>query len=192
MTEQILEEGQQQISTWSGGETRQLFIHPQQSNLTDRNFDFRISTAIIYTEHSDFSPFNGYHRKLMLLDGALEIVHDGHYSIQLKKFEQDAFEGDWKTHSLGTGTDFNVIHNNSYQVEMMPATSDPGVDFSLEINKGEWIFIYIVRGGLKSNSTGKTIGEGGLYICREDFDSSAIDLHSLVASEWVFVKISSR
>lgn len=192
MTEQILEKGQQQVNTWSGGETRQLFIHPQQSNLKDLNFDFRISTATISTEHSDFSAFNGYHRKLMLLDGALEIVHDGHHSIQLKKFEQDSFEGDWKTHSLGTGTDFNVIYSDRYLVEMMPATSDPGVDFSLEINKGEWIFIYILSGGLKSNSSGKTIGEGGLYICREDFDSSSLDLHSLVASEWIFVKINSR
>ncbi len=33
-----------QISTWSGGQTTQLFLSPKEGSYQDRTFDFRLST----------------------------------------------------------------------------------------------------------------------------------------------------
>ena len=97
------------ISNWSGGSTSQLYIFPKNSTLQERNFDFRISSAIVEVEESEFTSFVGYDRLLMVLNGELEIVHENQYSKTLKKFEIDSFSGDWKTTSKGKIVDFNLI-----------------------------------------------------------------------------------
>ena len=38
-----------QISTWSGGQTTQLFL-PEGGSYPDRTFDFRLSTATVEVE----------------------------------------------------------------------------------------------------------------------------------------------
>jgi environmental stress-induced protein Ves len=97
------------ISNWSGGSTSQLYIFPKDSTLQERNFDFRISSAIVEVEESEFTSFAGYDRILMVLNGELEIVHENQYSKTLKQFEIDSFSGDWKTSSKGKIVDFNLI-----------------------------------------------------------------------------------
>ena len=44
-----------QISTWSGGQTTQLFLSPKEGSYPDRTFDFRLSTATVEVEKSDFT-----------------------------------------------------------------------------------------------------------------------------------------
>ena len=39
-----------QISTWSGGQTTQLFLSPEGGSYPDRTFDFRLSTATVEVE----------------------------------------------------------------------------------------------------------------------------------------------
>ena len=53
-----------QISTWSGGQTTQLFLSPKEGSYPDRTFDFRLSTATVEVEKSDFTDLTGYHRIL--------------------------------------------------------------------------------------------------------------------------------
>jgi uncharacterized protein len=96
-------------SNWSGGTTSQLYISPEDSLFADRKFDFRISSAVVELEESDFTPMTGFSRILMVLEGELEIHHEGHYSKVLKPFEIDEFSGDWKTSSKGRVVDFNLI-----------------------------------------------------------------------------------
>ena len=97
------------VSNWSGGSTSQLYIFPKNSTLQERDFDFRISSAIVEVEESEFTSFVGYDRLLMVLNGELEIVHENQYSKTLKQFEIDSFSGDWKTSSKGKIVDFNLI-----------------------------------------------------------------------------------
>lgn len=129
---------------WSGGTTTQLYIQPDGSNFTDRDFNFRVSCASVDVEESDFTPLPGYVRKLMVLDGILQIHHEGHHSIVLKALEQDHFKGSWNTKSRGKVKDFNVI----YKPQIEPTL------FSLDVLKGENLiienlsqsFVYLFKG----------------------------------------------
>ena len=96
-------------SNWSGGETKQLFIYPCDSDFKSRNFDFRISTATVNLDESNFTSLSGFSRKLMVLEGETMLIHENHHSKMVQKFEIDSFQGDWKTKSVGKCSDFNVI-----------------------------------------------------------------------------------
>jgi len=98
-----------ETNLWSGGTTTELLIYPPDSIYKERNFVWRISSAKVETEISEFTSLPGVSRILMTLDGDLKIHHEGHYSKTLKPFEQDSFMGDWKTTSTGQVTDFNLM-----------------------------------------------------------------------------------
>jgi len=97
------------ISDWSGGKTSELFIYPPKSNYKKLDFLFRLSKATIEVEESNFTPLPNVKRKLMVLEGELELVHEGHHSKRLKSLEFDTFFGDWKTKSIGVATDLNLM-----------------------------------------------------------------------------------
>ena len=111
----VIKENQFIETAWSGGSTSQLYIYPKGASLENRDFDFRISSAKIEVEVSNFTSFYGYDRALMVLKGELEIFHEGHYSKKLNQFEIDNFSGDWNTTSKGKVTDFNLIVRNGIQ-----------------------------------------------------------------------------
>ena len=96
-------------SSWSGGATTQLYIAPEGTTYSERNFDTRISTAKVESETSTFTRLPGYHRKLMVLNGNIQLNHQGHPSKILRAFDVDSFEGEWSTEANGTCTDFNVM-----------------------------------------------------------------------------------
>ncbi len=108
----ILSEKDLVVTKWSGGETTQLAISPENATLQDRNFEWRISSAKVDLETSDFSDFSGYKRVIMPLDNDVVLTHDtpsGRLNVLLSAFEQNIFDGAWKTTSKGIMTDFNVI-----------------------------------------------------------------------------------
>jgi environmental stress-induced protein Ves len=105
------------ITNWSGGTTAQLFIYPADTVFAERNFHFRISTATIDVEESDFTPLPIYNRLLAVLEGNLEIIHQGKYSKKLQNFENDRFHGSWQSSSKGKVRDFNVIYNDNFELK---------------------------------------------------------------------------
>jgi environmental stress-induced protein Ves len=157
------------VAKWSGGTTTQLFIHPASSDFSKKEFDYRISTASVELEDSSFTPFPNYNRKLMIIEGVLDLAHDGHYATQLHPFDQDAFSGDWISHSKGKVIDFNVIYKPGYQVKL----------FHFELTKGEGVrlnckettLLYVLYGEIsvsKGRAQQKDVviidGEGELLI----------------------------
>ena len=42
-------------STWSGGTTTEFFIFPTEASYKKKNFDFRLSTATVEVEESEFT-----------------------------------------------------------------------------------------------------------------------------------------
>ena len=105
------------ISDWSGGTTTQLFISPEGASLAGRDFDWRISSAVIQTEESDFTLFDGYERILIPLKGKLEMEHqtpNGVIRQNVNQFELARFSGSWPTKGKGKLTDFNLIFKPSY------------------------------------------------------------------------------
>lgn len=105
----IIRKHELSTSEWSGGTTTQLAIWPEDAIYAKRNFMWRVSSARVEAETSEFTSLPGVARCLMILDGTLWLKHEGHYETTLKRFAQDNFSGDWKTVSRGRVTDFNLM-----------------------------------------------------------------------------------
>ncbi len=109
------------ISKWSGGTSTQLFISPEGATVTDRNFDWRISSALVEAEESDFTLFEGYERILIPLKGKLEMEHqtpNGTIQQNVGEFELARFSGSWPTKAKGKVMDFNVIFKPNYHTKV--------------------------------------------------------------------------
>lgn len=96
-------------SQWMGGKTTELAIYPRTSKYLDRNFIWRLSSATIEVEESDFSKLPDYDRVLMVLEGEVVLSYEGQRVARLKELEQDRFDGGWKTKSFGKITDYNLM-----------------------------------------------------------------------------------
>lgn len=111
----VITREQQKTSTWSGGTTTQLAIYPEDADYGSRNFIWRLSSATVEAEESVFTSLPGIDRIIMILEGEIELEHQGHYKKVLGKFEQDSFSGGWTTKSIGQATDFNLMMKEGCQ-----------------------------------------------------------------------------
>jgi len=102
------------VSSWSGGETTQVFILPRDAVYAERSFQLRISSATVTLDSSDFTPLPGFQRHIMPLEGEMRLEHEGHHTVTLKPYQSDFFEGSWKTKSYGRCVDFNLMHTPSW------------------------------------------------------------------------------
>lgn len=111
MTEEIkvIKKEQQTTTKWTGGTTTQLAIFPEDSSYTDRSFLWRLSSAVVELEESSFTKLPGYDRSLMVLEGQLQLVHEGAQPVALKQYETACFKGGWDTISYGKAKDFNLM-----------------------------------------------------------------------------------
>lgn len=105
---------------WSGGETTQLFIYPEDAIFSDRDFLWRISSATFTSTESEFSNFSGYQRYILPLEGSLSLYHQGLYDRNLNKYEVEYFDGLWNTFSKNTidCRDYNFIVKNGSLAKM--------------------------------------------------------------------------
>jgi len=154
-------------SSWAGGETTQLFIYPYESDFKSRKFDFRISTATVKIEESDFTSLSGFSRKLMVLDGEILLKHKNHHIVKLKKFEVDNFEGSWETKCIGTCEDFNIITKSGIASELYHLNVCNNELIKLKYNnKTSFISIYVFKGSIELNisNISQKIEEGNLLL----------------------------
>lgn len=107
------------VNKWAGGVTRQLLILPAGSSLQERNFDLRISSAIIDSTDSTFSDFSGYRRILLPVEGRVTLIA-GARQVDLSPTEPFAFDGSATVRSTNTpgAIDFNVIYRPQRSVEV--------------------------------------------------------------------------
>ena len=127
-----------QVSDWSGGKTKQLYLSPPTGHYSKRDFDYRLSTATVELAESQFSDLSGFHRILMSLDHTLHLHNASRQEeTVLAPFTPYFFEGSDSITSRGTCTDFNLIYSDHYQGQMI-AISD-----GQELSQDEAIqFIY--------------------------------------------------
>lgn len=135
---------------WTSGTSTELYIHPSESNFHKRDFIFRISTATVETEESTFSDFTGLTRILMVLRGKIRINHEERYEVTLNPFDQDTFNGSWKTRSYGCGQDFNVIFNETCIAKISHRLCSSGQSIQPDIS-GKWSFIFVFDGIFRCN-----------------------------------------
>ncbi len=99
----------QRTLNWSGGTTTELAIAPEGASYAERNFDWRLSTAVVEDEESVFTALPDYHRLLALRKGTLWLRHDEDAWYKLRPGRAVAFDGGSRTESRGRVTDFNLM-----------------------------------------------------------------------------------
>ncbi len=135
-------------TNWSGGTTTQLAIYPSNSSYKEQNFLFRISTAKIEDQISEFTPLPGILRAIMILDGELILNHKNQYSKKIKKFECDHFKGNWKTTGDGKVIDFNLMMAENVSGTIEACTLEKNSSLSLEL-KNQVQGFYIFQGKIE-------------------------------------------
>lgn len=105
----IIKKENYQTNEWAGGKTTQFSIYPEDSKYQDRNFIWRLSSATVETESSEFTSLPDYNRILMVLEGKLELNHNDIEIINLNPFDQNLFDGSANTKCLGKAIDFNLM-----------------------------------------------------------------------------------
>lgn len=105
----ILKKEEQKKTYWAGGSSVQLGIFPHEKKYEERDFIWRISTAEAAEEQSEFTALPDYDRVLVVLSGEVVLVHDDERAIRLAPFEQDRFDGAWRTTCFGKMTDYNLM-----------------------------------------------------------------------------------
>ncbi len=115
---ELVRQDQQHTSIWNGGTTTEIAIHPKNAVYSRRDFVWRISSACVESEESEFTILPGICRLIMVLEGNLTLEHEHHHSVRLEPFQQDAFAGDWMTRSRGRARDFNIMLSGSCTGQM--------------------------------------------------------------------------
>lgn len=142
---------------WSDGSTTELYIHPPTANYTKGDFNFRISSATVEVEESDFTILPEVSRQLMVLSGTITLSHKDHHEIQLKKNKIDSFEGSWETSAVGTCVDFNLMTtgNTKGKISSVCVSADKSLNFQLDATC-EFIIFYAYEGKLQLNFNSET------------------------------------
>lgn len=137
------------VARWTGGTTTQLVLFPPDASFQERNFLFRISTAVIEGETSDFTPLAGFERILIVLKGNMVLKHHFEHGTQqfaLGTFEQHSFKGEWTTTSEGSITDFNVIFKPEVHAEAQVLHNT-----KLTVPAGCFLFLWSIEGETSVN-----------------------------------------
>jgi len=187
----ILSNQQFKISDWSGGTTTELYIFPPDASYQERNFVFRLSTAKVEIEKSEFTSLPGVTRKIMILDGEIRINHQNHYTKKLSKFDVDTFEGDWKTTSVGRCTDFNLMTTEKIKVDLTAVVIEKNQSLDYQVEPGwNWVFIYLYSGQINIHLVHDffTLNSGILLVI-SNVVSCALQIKGVKRSELVFSKI---
>ncbi|MDY2932731.1 MAG: HutD family protein [Anaerovoracaceae bacterium] len=109
MQYRIIKPEEYETGVWSGGTTTQLAIYPPGASYADRNFIFRLSSATVDTEQSEFTYLPDYDRWLMIFEGSARLVHSSEREVTINPYEYDAFDGGISTVSFGRVTDYNLM-----------------------------------------------------------------------------------
>ena len=186
MKVQHIQKEQTKAMKWASGTTTELFVYPETGNFLTRDFVFRISTATVEAEETTFSDFSGLTRILMPLEGSLTLIHEGRYVKKLNPFEQDTFDGAWKTKSIGKVRDFNVMFKPivSAGLEIVHLNSDEIKTVSFE---SSFFVVYVNSGSYSSGDF--DLKQGDLLVIEGKNQISEIVLKSIIEGELLIVKV---
>ena len=173
---------------WTSGTSTELIIFPANGNFLNRDFDFRISTATVEAEETNFSDFSGLTRILMVLKGRLTLIHENRYIKELATFEQDRFDGAWKTQSRGKVQDFNVMFTENYKAEVNHFSLSENV--KREINLDSTLHFYFVFNG-KFHLNGQLVNSGDLIEIRKN-EIQKLDIICLEEGNIIETKIEKK
>lgn len=105
----IIQEADYQISKWSGGLTKQIYIMPENADYAKRDFTMRISSATVEVQESDFTHLPDVKRYLTILSGNMELTINGKDPEVVTINKIIEFSGEDQVHCVGTATDLNLM-----------------------------------------------------------------------------------
>ena len=65
------------LSVWSGGTTTEIAISPEGAEYAQRDFTWRVSTATVELDESNFTLLPDYERLIASVDGVMLLSHEG-------------------------------------------------------------------------------------------------------------------
>lgn len=105
----LLTQDEYLTTLWSGGTTTQLAIAPEGAVYADRDFLWRLSSAKVELEHSDFTALPDYNRLISVFHGELDMKIDQGERFHLEPLTVRSFDGGVPVESWGQCTDFNLM-----------------------------------------------------------------------------------
>lgn len=183
---ELIRKEEQKTTNWSGGTTTELAIYPKDAIYSQRNFKWRLSSAIVKDERSTFTSLKGIWRLIMILEGEMTLEHEGKHTSRLKPFEQDRFSGEWVTNSTGKVKDFNLMMASGCEgsISAIELRKDKFVQIEEELSKGSdkskslTEAFYCVNGNALVNIDERKINlnEGDFLLINLEDNSDFIDI----------------
>ena len=130
---------------WSGGKTTQLSIAPEGAIHADRDFLWRLSSATVELEESDFTALPDYERRIATLEGTISLRHDGGQPLVLAPFQVHAFDGGSETVSFGRCRDFNLMLRKGRAAGSLTALTAGETPLPMPL-KADWALLYCAEG----------------------------------------------
>ncbi|MBQ9719428.1 MAG: HutD family protein [Oscillospiraceae bacterium] len=132
---------------WSGGSTTQLTIAPANAVYAERDFLWRVSSATVELEESDFTPLPDYRRFISTVRGDMALSHNGGAELTLHPGDIHDFDGGDDTHSRGRCTDFNLMLRKGKADGLMGALRLSSGETPFEPEpKAETVLLYCAAG----------------------------------------------
>ena len=148
---------QYHVTKWSGGLTKELAIAPLGAVYANRDFLWRISSATVELEESNFTPLPDYNRFLSTLEGEIDLEHGDGVVHHLTPGQIYEFDGGIPTHSCGVCTDFNLMLRKGRCTGSMSCYHlNPGESVTLMQELGGQLLAYCVRGTSSLSNQGES------------------------------------
>ena len=139
-------------SRWSGGTTTELAIAPAGADYGARDFLWRVSSATVELEQSDFTALPDYRRLIATLEGEIRLRHNGGESVTLPPLRVHAFDGAEETRSSGRCRDFNLmLRKGAAEGEMEALLPEGSLTLEADPRGGVQLFL-CVRGSCLAES----------------------------------------
>ena len=145
-------------SEWSGGRTTQIAIFPPEAVYAERSFLWRVSSASVELEESDFTVLPDYERCIATLRGSIQLRHNEGTALTLSPYHVHRFSGADRTQSRGRCTDFNLMLRRGRAEGAMEALSLRNEPRDLPLEPGETLVLYCVRGAFTAEGGGRDWG----------------------------------
>ena len=147
------------VSDWSGGRTVQLSIGPEGERYADRKFLWRISSATVELETSEFTSLPDYERLIAPIRGEMILSHNGGEEILLRPFDVHRFDGADLTISKGKCTDFNLMLRKGKVTGEMRAIrlGSGGQQRITPEMPGDTVLLYLAEGTARVQAVGGAV-----------------------------------
>ena len=168
------------VSNWSGGKTIQVAIGPEGAVYADRTFLWRVSSATVELEESDYTALPDYKRFITPLAGQMILSHNGGEETDVEPFEVYAFDGADATHCRGVCTDFNLMLRKGKADGSMNVIEPDGENSVLinPVGKEQTIVLFAAEGSarlVKPDDEVYEIGEGEATVLTDEATETLLE-----------------